>query len=460
MKNSIKLITALPILALGIVNQKAEAKEKPNVILILADDMGYSGITAFGGMGLSTPALDKLAAEGVICTNFHTNAPVCSPTRVSILTGSYQQRVGLNSIYQGKGVEDGLDPELHPSFVKELKKEGYRTGIFGKWHLGINPRFNPVYQGFDEFRGFLIGNIDMISHRNRMNQPDWWHNTTAYEEEGYATHLYNKYAVDFIRESKGKPFFLYLTHGAIHTPIQAPGDLPIRDGVNPPVYDNAKDLNDAEYQRRYREMVKSIDVGLQMMVDELKKQGQLENTLIIFTSDNGAEPIADKKYFGANGFFNGAKNTLYEGGIRVPAIFYHPKSLQPHRTNEMMLTMDLMPTILEFCGIQNNRKIDGISLLPVLTSNKSLPERDIFWANVGWLAMQSGDWKLISKANTAELFNLLIDPKEQHDLSSVYPDRLENMKKSANSWWNEVTKGTKFEGVSPLNMDLYPRAAE
>lgn len=459
MKSSLKLITTLPIVALGLGNQNLEAKDKPNVILILADDMGYSGISSFGGIGLETPALDKLAANGVVCTNFHTNAPVCSPTRVSILTGSYQQRAGLNSIYQGKGVEDGLDPKLHPSFVKQLKSEGYRTGIFGKWHLGINPRFNPVYQGFDEFRGFLIGNIDMISHRNRMNQPDWWHNTIAYEEEGYATHLYNKYAVDFIR-SKGKPFFLYVTHGAIHTPIQAPGDQPIRDGVNPPVYDNAKDLPDGEYQRRYREMVKSIDEGLQQIIEELKKQGQLNNTLIIFTSDNGAEPIADKKYFGANGFFNGAKNTLYEGGTRVPAIFYHPQSLPHHRTNEMMMSMDLMPTILEFCGIQNKQKIDGTSLLPSLKSYKPMPERDIFWANVGWLAMQSGDWKMVSKGNSSELFNLLIDPKEQHDLSSIYPERIESMKTSANNWWKNVTKGTKLEGTSPLNMDLYPRAAE
>jgi arylsulfatase A len=450
-----RLNKILPILSVVAATAPAAAQSnsKPNVILILADDMGYSGITPFGGIKLETPALDWLASEGVVCTNFHTNAPVSSPTRVSILTGSYQQRVGLNNIYPAMDPMDGLDPVAHPSFAKQLKEAGYHTGIFGKWHLGLDKSFNPTKNGFDEFRGFLIGNIDMISHRTRMNEVDWWHNMELYEEEGYATYLYNKYAVQFIRDCQGEPFFLYVPHGAIHVPIQGPNDPPVRDGVNPPIYDNALNMPVEEYQRRYREMVKSIDDGLQMILDELKKEGILDNTLIIFTSDNGAEKTAVEKYPGANGFFHGWKSTLYEGGIRVPAIFYYPKSMR-HRTNDdLMLTMDLMPTILEFCGIKNNRKIDGISLLPALIDNESMPERDIFWANAGSIAMQGGVWKLVWQYNSVELFNMMIDPKEEHDLSGTSPERTENMKAAAEKWWKEVTAGTKLEDTPPVSMN-------
>ncbi len=441
-----------------------KASDKPNVILIMADDMGYAGIASFGGIGLKTQNLDRLATEGVVCKNFHTNAPVCSPTRVSIMLGSYQQRAGLNSIYSGTDPMHGLDPQVYPAFVKELKNAGYRTGIFGKWHLGLDDKYNPLNQGFDEFVGFRIGNIDMVSHRNRLNEIDWWHNTEIVEEEGYATHLYNQYAVDFIRESKDQPFFLYVPHGAIHTPIQAPGDAPVRDGVNPPIYDNARDMAEAEYQRRYRAMVKSIDDGLKMIFDELEKQGILDNTLIIFTSDNGAEATAAQKYFGANGFFNGYKNTLYEGGIRVPAIFYYPKQMKHYNNNEMMLTMDLMPTILEFCGIENNRDVDGVSLLPSLIEREPMPKRDVFWANMGSIAMQRGDWKLIWQTvrgrehdgeEKVELFNMMIDPKEQHDLKDSYPEKTEEMKEAVMDWWNEVTRGTGLEGTSALRTPVF-----
>jgi arylsulfatase A len=434
----------------------AQVNNSPNVILILADDMGYSGITPFGGIGLETPALDRLASEGVVCTNFHTNAPVCSPTRVSIMTGSYQQRAGLNNIYPENDPSDGLDPAIHPSFAKKLQEAGYRTGIFGKWHLGMDVKFNPVNHGFDEFRGYLKGNVDMISHINTSREVDWWHNTEPADEPGYVTDLINKYAVDFIKDSKGKPFFLYIPHSAIHTPIQGRNDPPIRD-TNTYQYDNGASMADEEYQRRYREMVKILDEGLQMVIDELKNQNILDNTLIIFLSDNGAENTAVQKYFGANGFFNGSKSALYEGGIRVPAIFYYPKSMQHRHNDELMLTMDLMPTILEFCGVKNDRKIDGVSLLPALVNGKPIPERDIFWANAGSIAMQRGVWKLVMSRNRTQLFNMMIDPKEQNDLSGTYPEKTEEMKAATDSWWNEVTKGTKLEGSAPIGGRGGPR---
>lgn len=436
--------------------------QKPNVILIMADDLGYSGITSFGGIGLETPALDKLAANGVVCTNFHTNAPVCSPTRVSIMTGSYQQRVGLNHIYSETGGDEGLDPVTHPSFAKKLQEVGYRTAVFGKWHMGMDMKYNPTNHGFDEFRGFLKGNVDFISHYNTTPEVDWWHNKEKANEPGYATDLINKYAVDFVKESEGKPFFLYVPHAAIHTPIQGRNDEPIRT-EDEYMYDNGAAMEVPEYQRRYREMIKILDEGVGMLIDELERQGIMENTLIIFTSDNGALQVAADKYPGANGYFNGSKATVYEGGTRVPAIFYYPEKFKHHRTDELMLTMDFMPTILEFCGIENDKKIDGTSLLPTLIDNEPMPERDVFWANLNSIAMRSGDWKLVWKKDysflpqengpepTVELFNMLIDPKEQHNLTSDYPEKTEKMKAACLQWWDEVTEGTELEGISFLD---------
>jgi arylsulfatase A-like enzyme len=441
-KTALLCASALPFLTSGV----GQAQNYPNVILIMADDMGYAGTTAFGGHNIETPALDWLASEGVVCTNFHANAPVSSPTRVSILTGCYQQRVGLNHIYSAADQMDGLDPTTNLAFTKQLQEKGYRTGIFGKWHLGLDVSFNPINHGFDEFHGFTIGNIDFISHRTRMGNVDWWHDKELKDEPGYATTLINKHAVEFVKENKNNPFFLYIPHGAIHTPIQGPNDPAIRDGIDNP-YDNAIHMQAIEYQRRYREMIKAIDDGLQMLIKELDIQGILENTVIIFLSDNGAEPTAAEKYPGANGYFRGAKNTLYEGGIRVPAIFYYPKKMKHSRTNELMMSMDLMPTILELCNVEPDKKVDGVSLLPTLVNKEPMPERFVYWANNGWIAMQEGDWKMVKQRNGTELFNMLIDPKEQHDLSEIYPERFRKMQEQMDYWWMDVTKGTRLENV-------------
>ncbi|MDR1501448.1 MAG: sulfatase-like hydrolase/transferase [Prevotella sp.] len=440
-KTVLTCVSVLPFLPI-----MGQTQNHPNVILILADDMGYAGTTFFGGHNIETPTLDLLASEGVVCTNFHTNAPVSSPTRVSILTGNYQQRVGLNHIYSATDRMDGLDPNTNPTFARQLQETGYRTGIFGKWHLGLDVSFNPTNHGFDEFRGFTMGNIDFISHRTRLGNVDWWHNKELKDEPGYTTTLIHKHAIEFIKENKNNPFFLYISHGAIHTPIQGPDDPAIRDGINNP-YDNAMGMEVIEYQRRYREMIKSIDDGLQMLINELNTQGILENTMIIFLSDNGAEAIAAEKYPGANGYFRGAKNTLYEGGIRVPAIFYYPQKIKHSRTDELMMSMDLMPTILELCNVELEKKVDGVSLLPTLIDKKSIPRRSIYWANSGWIAMQEGDWKIIKQRNRTELFNMLIDPKEQHDLSEIYPERFKQMQEKMDYWWSDITKGTRLENT-------------
>ncbi|MDD2798019.1 MAG: sulfatase-like hydrolase/transferase [Bacteroidales bacterium] len=446
---------AIPLLLVSGQMAAKTTHERPNVILILADDMGYAGVNCFGGKGVKTPAIDNLAKEGVVCTNFHTNAPVSSPTRVSILTGMYQQRTGLDHIYSEKDRMDGLDPIKYTTFVKMLQQSGYHTGIFGKWHLGQDIKFNPTNYGFDEFRGYMKGNIDFISHINTSKEVDWWHNKELKDESGYASTLINKHAVDFIKESTDKPFFMYISHAAIHVPMQGPNDAPLRTS-NFYAYRHDIQMDTADYRRRYREMVYSIDEGLQAIIKELNRQGKRENTLIIFLSDNGAEQNATEKYPSPNGDFRGWKGVLYEGGTRVPAIFSYPKRIKQHKTtNQLLMSMDLMPTILEFCGVKNKTtKVDGESLTPLLLSGKKLQPRKSFWANRGLCAMTDGNWKLVWSKNRVEFFNITTDPYEKNDLheQAQYKQQIETMKSEINQWWKGITKGTKLESKTIFSL--------
>lgn len=438
------------LLTQGITNAEAQTKrgkgKKPNVILILADDMGYAGVTCFGGQNLSTKTLDNLAAHGAVCTSFYANGAVSSPTRVSLMTGLYQQRTGLNHIYSEKDINDGLDLVSYELLPRTMKEAGYRTGIFGKWHLGMHPRFNPIHAGFDEYRGFLKGNIDMISHYNTSGEIDWWHNTELKDEPGYATTLINDYAVDFIRSSAGEPFFMFVSHGAIHVPLQGPNDKAIRwEGHM--VYSDDGQMSPEEYGRRYQEMVYSIDEGVQKILDELDRQGIRDNTLIIFTSDNGAEK-EKMKYPAPNGGFRGFKGDVYEGGIRVPAIFYYPREIKGGQVNnQTMLSMDIVPTIYDFAGIKNHTRLDGVSLKNSLLKGRKLPSRKVYWANLNDSAIREGDWKLVRDQDKIELFNIAADKFETTDLANdpLYRERAQKMNADLEMWWDKTTKGTRLE---------------
>lgn len=433
--------------------QTGKTEERPNVVLIMADDMGYGGITPFGGKNLSTRHLDRLAEEGVLCTNFHTNAPVSSATRCSIMTGMFQQRTGLDHIYSEKHPDDGLPCE-YVTLAEHLQQNGYRTGIFGKWHLGESQKFNPVHQGFDEFVGFMKGNIDFDSHYSTSRKLDWWHGTELSQEKGYATSLINRHAVEFVRKSGNQPFFLYVSHAAIHVPMQAPGDAAIRDDQKY-AYRNDLNMSDEEYQRRYRGMVKSMDDGVGMIVEELKKNGKLDNTIIIFLSDNGGERVSVNKYPGANGIYRGWKCTLYEGGIRVPALFYWKDHFHVGDNDDLMMSMDLFPTILDWCGVHYDRRsIDGVSLAAALEKKGKMPERDMFWANKGIASMRTKDWKAVWSKNGFELFNLKDDAAESVNLSARYPRRVEEMKAKILDWWRQVTLGTRLEGHTIFDLEV------
>ncbi|OUO01576.1 hypothetical protein B5F97_08030 [Bacteroides clarus] len=447
-----KLLT-FPVLAtMGCMVQAQNDPKHPNVVFVLADDMGFSGIQAYGGNNIPSPNIDFLADNGVVCENFRAT-PLSSSTRVCLMTGRYQQRAGLNHIYSEVDPMDGLDPATNPSFAKLLQKAGYRTGLIGKWHLGQDIKFNPLNHGWDTWHGYTMGNIDFHSHYNTNHEIDWWDGKEVKDEPGYVTYLINKHSVEFIKESvkDKKPFFLMVSENAVHVPMQGPNDPALRTKEACP-YRNDENMSDAEYRRVYQDMVQAMDEGVGQIIRTLKEQGVLENTIIVYTSDNGGEEVAADKYPGNNGYFRGAKGSPYEGGCRVPAIFYYPKEWGHSRNSEPMHVIDLMPTFLDFCNVENTSKVDGVSLMPTLRKKIPMPDRKIYSAITGFMTVTDGDWKCVwSKNNKVELFNLMIDRNEEHDLSTQYPERVASMKRDMENWWMDCTRGTRLEGRTTWN---------
>ncbi len=445
-----KLLTIILFLTISFLNAQHNKNSKPNIILIMADDLGYAGLSSFGGKGINTPELDKLAETGVMCTNFYSNSTVCSPTRVALLTGRYQQRVGLDHIYFHCLKNDGLDPEENNVLAKELKKAGYHTGIFGKWHLGAGEKYQPKNHGFDDFVGFLDGNIDYISHHNTESLPDWWVNHELRNQPGYATTLLNNAAVQFIEDNHKNPFFLYFPHAAVHLPMQGPNDLATRtDDFYAYRVDNL--MSPEEYMRRYSEMIASIDLGVGQIMRTLRKFKIEENTLVIFISDNGGEKIG-VQYGKVNGNTRGSKATMYEGGIKVPAIFYWKGELNPGFINkDIMITMDIFPTILDLIGvpIDTFKKPDGVNLWKSLNQVKKLDDRDLFWMHAERLAMRRGDLKMIRQNNGIELYNLIKDPLEENNLSKDinFQIILNQMLDSSDKWRENTAIGLPLNRV-------------
>lgn len=430
----------------------------PNIVFILADDMGFSGIHAYGGNQIPSPNIDYLADNGIVCENFRAT-PISSATRVCLMTGMYQQRTGLNHIYSEVDPMDGLDPAKYPSFAKTLRENGYRTGLIGKWHMGQDIKFNPLNHGWDVWHGYTMGNIDFQSHYNTIHQIDWWDGKKIKDEPGYVTTLINKYSCQFIKESVGRrqPFFLMVSENAVHVPMQGPNDPPLRTDSTCP-YRNDQNMTDTEYRRVYQDMVREMDKGVGEILQTLREQGVLENTIVIYTSDNGGEEIAAQKYPGNNGFFRGAKSSPYEGGCRVPLIFYYPKEWGHCHSAEPMDIIDMMPTFLDMAGVLNTRSVDGVSLLPTLRTGRPMPRHKIYGALTGWMkVVDENNWKTVwtrdkkTGKDRFELFNLNIDRNEEHDLSSMYPEKVAEAKKGMLDWWNDCTAGTRLEGRTAWN---------
>ncbi|MDP6525369.1 MAG: sulfatase-like hydrolase/transferase [Kiritimatiellia bacterium] len=413
--------TTLTILFATAVSSAVEAR--PNVIIILADDLGCGDMSLYDGW-IETPRIDQMAKEGVKFTDFHSNSSVCSPTRAALLTGRYQQRVGIVDVIAGHLDTPGLEAtEL--TISKLMKRAGYSTAIFGKWHLGPELRHNPIHHGFDEFIGFLPGGCDYHRHS------DWWDGTERKEQKGYSTHIITDKSIDFIRRNKENPFFLYVSHQAVHNFYQIPSDPPelrMRDAP----------LHGDEARRRYKIMLKDLDQGVGRILNTLKELDLDEDTLVLFTSDNGAvrmNPNARP--------YRGGKFSNYEGGHRVPAVARWTGHIkQGWVSDELIVGMDVLPTVMDIVGIDisKERKVDGMSVKDHLLDQADLPDRKVFFGYEPKLgtAMRDGDWKMQTKGDRIELYDLSNDIKETTNVADKYPRRTAEMKAAIKKWKLEV----------------------
>jgi arylsulfatase A len=409
---------------------------RPNLILIMADDLGYGDIGCYGSQTIKTPNMDALARGGMRFTDYHSNGAVCSPTRAALLTGRYQQRCGIEGVVTAaKHRHTGMALK-EVTFAEVFKKRGYVTGIFGKWHVGYNVEFNPVRQGFDEFIGYVSGNVDYHSHIDQAGYDDWWKDRKKIPEAGYSTDLITRHGIDFIERHKDKPFCLYLPHEAPHYPYQGRDDPPERL----PGDKKGRKAKGKEIARAYKEMVEVMDEGVGRIVETVKRLGLERRTFIFFCSDNGATRN------GSNGALSGYKGSLWEGGHRVPAIAYWSGKIKPGTiTNQTALGMDLFPTMVSIAGaaLPAGLKLDGVDLLPMLVDNKKLPERTLFWRHANQKAVRKGPWKLRVQGKNVELYHLDQDLGEKKNLAQARPERVKALEDELSAWERDVSMGVE-----------------
>ncbi|MDT8301211.1 MAG: sulfatase-like hydrolase/transferase [Sedimentisphaerales bacterium] len=413
------------------------AAELPNIILIMADDLGYGDIGCYGSKKIRTPNIDALAREGLKFTDYHSNCPVCSPTRAALLTGRYQQRCGIEGVVTAANHRHTGMALEEVTFAEVLKKRGYATGIFGKWHVGYSVEFNPARQGFDEFIGYVSGNVDYHSHIDQAGFDDWWKKSEKIPEEGYSTDLITEHGVDFIERHKDRPFCLYLPHEAPHYPYQGRKDPPERLSGGR----KGKKAKGDEIPRAYKEMVEVMDEGIGRIVETVKRLGLERKTFIFFCSDNGATKN------GSNGVLAGYKGSLWEGGHRVPAVAYWPGKIKAGTTTDQtVLGMDLFATMTSIAGadLPASLKLDGVNLLPMLTEGAGLPKRTLFWRYKKQKAVRKGPWKLLVQNNQSKLYNLDEDLGEKENLALARPDILKTLEDELAAWEQEVSAGVEL----------------
>ncbi|HYP07448.1 MAG TPA: sulfatase-like hydrolase/transferase [Bryobacteraceae bacterium] len=419
---------------------------RPNVVVIVADDMGIGDLGCYGTSEARTPHLDRLASDGVRFTDLHANSPVCSPSRASLLTGQYPQHCGIPQILFSKadfGVR-GLKTGTR-TLASELKTAGYRTAAIGKWHLGSSPESRPMAQGFDSFFGFYSGWIDYYSHRYYTlgGEPlfhDLWRNETeVFEEPAYQTEMLGKEAAAFIaKQTAAQPFFLYLAFGAPHYPMMAPSKYLERF---PPTMDRDRRLHLA--------MIAALDDAVHVVRSAIEAQGLTRDTVVFFMSDNGAthEVRADHKgrpyEGGSNKPFRAWKGSLFEGGTRVPAMLAYPGRVAPRTETSPLAAMDLMPTILRMAGAESPKDMDGVDLSGLLLNRTAVADRTIFWDYEGQSAARSGRWKLLTSYREGLgmpmqkgpwLSDLAADPSESRNLATENPELVAKLTDAIMTW--------------------------
>jgi arylsulfatase A len=422
----------LPIFTAGApAGQGASESARPDVVLIVLDDLGYGDLGCYGCTDIQTPHIDYLARRGVRLTNFYANGPVCTPTRAALMTGRYQQRVGLEWAISPGQKEPGLRVE-DSVLARMLKQQGYATALFGKWHLGYRREFGPLAHGFDEFFGLLSAYIDYYSHRELSGEPDLYEGDRPVERKGYMTDLITARAVAFVEKHSREPFFLEVAYNAVHWPFQPP-DRPDDVRTEETWYKGTR--------RDYKKMLERVDDGVGAILDALERRRLTDRTLVILTNDNGGEQLSR----GAP--LRGGKGILLEGGIRVPCLTRWPGRLPAGSVSALpAITMDLTATILTAAGAKppESRKLDGIDLTPILAGTKPAPKRTLFWridrGQEGEWAARKGKWKYIRYDESELLFDLDTDIGERRDLHERHPDIVAELRKEVARWEAEMSR--------------------
>ena len=445
MRRNVLSVAILVLCALASAPASAQTP-RPNVVLIITDDVGYGDIGSYGAPDIRTPNIDGLARDGIRLTDFYANGPLCTPTRAALVSGRYQQREPLEHALARPGAPTGMQGLVArgTSLPQLLKDAGYATGLVGKWHLGYAPEHSPGAHGFDMFFGFKTGYIDYYTHTDSGGDPDLFENDTQVEASGYMTDLITERSVAFIEEKAAGPFFLEVAYNAGHWPYQPPGRPE-------PSRDNARHLYayDPETSTRadYVAMMERADEGVGTILATLERLGLAESTLVIFTNDNGGE------WLSRNAPLFHRKWTLWEGGIRVPTIVRWPGRIPAGRVSDQVgITMDLSATILAATGtpLPPAAGWDGMDLLPILEGRAPEVERTLFWRTAvggqSQKAVRSGDWKLLVDGTHVLLFDVRADIGERNDLAAQRSDVVQRLWPLIAAWERSVDAGRGAAG--------------
>ena len=441
--------------------------DRPNVIIFFTDDQGYGDLSCMGATDFRTPNLDRMANDGVRFTDWYSNSPVCSPSRAALLTGRYPGNAGVRSILRGHRRTSGL-PQSSPTLATMLREAGYQTAMAGKWHLGLTEDSRPQSHGFDRSFGFFAGCIDYYSHifYHGANRPGpgldpthdlWEDNEEIWRNGEYFTELIADKAIEYLREmsASDKPFFLYVPFNAPHYPMHAPQEYMDR-------------FSELPWDRQVMAaMISAVDDAVGKIMNEVERLGATSNTLSFFTSDNGPsretrnwlDGNQDPYYGGTSGGLKGHKFSLFEGGVRMPAISHWPDRIAAgHVSDQPCASMDIVPTVLEAAGVDKSQfEMNGVSLLEHLTANTTLDERPIFWELGSQTAVRRGMWKLVLNGQLVEheepiadvhLANLDDDPSESVDLAEAEPAITAGLKRLAEDWRDGIERRWSREYAS------------
>jgi arylsulfatase A-like enzyme len=427
------MLATTAALVAGASRVRAQAPgSKPNIVFIMADDLGYADLSCYGRREYVTENIDAIATRGARLTQAYANSAVCSATRTALITGRYQYRlrVGLEEPVRDGNVF-GLPP-AHPTLPSSLKKAGYGTALIGKWHLGRLPKFGPLQSGYDHFWGFRGGALDYYTHKSdiaRTDTEDLWDNDAPVHQAGYLTDLLGDRAVKVITDyaTAKQPFFVSLHFNAPHWPWEAPGDEAESQRITALVD------RDGGSMKTYARMVLEMDLQVGRVLKALDSAGISDRTIVIFTSDNGGERFADTWPF------TGKKTELLEGGLRIPALIRWPGRIPAGRSNpQVAISMDWVPTLLAAAGTQPDPAypLDGVNLLPQLTADAPPAPRKLFWRYHynAQRAVRDGDMKYLRIAGNDFLFNVVDDPLERANLKQRKPDVYRRLVADYEAW--------------------------